>query len=169
MPINYTNAAETTILISEISFKVFEPFAEGHTCSANEAAALNQLLAENLRNNFRRVVAAEIEKAKAEGRDVDIDGLRAKFHTYMLEYEFGGQRRSSDPVEAEARAMATEIAKDLIRAKGFKISDYRGDKLNVIVDKILEAQPQLYDTARQTIENRKQVGAGQLESLSGLL
>ena len=47
------------IIIQGVTFNVPTPYAEGHVLATNEASALNQLLHENLRNNFASKVKAK--------------------------------------------------------------------------------------------------------------
>jgi hypothetical protein len=51
-------------------FKIDTPYTEGHTCTAGEASALNQVRHENLRNNF----AKKVKDAKG-GRHVRPRGV----------------------------------------------------------------------------------------------
>ena len=57
-----TDTNRVAVTIAGAEFTVPAPFAEGHTLTAGEAAALNQLTRENVRNSLdlnrgRRVVA----------------------------------------------------------------------------------------------------------------
>ena len=87
-------------------------YTEGHSITAGEASALNQLLRENLRNNF----ATKLEALKAEGKTQE--EIQAVFTEYASNYQFGVKtiRASSaklSPVEAQARI----IARGLLKAK----------------------------------------------------
>lgn len=115
-----------TITISGKEFQVSEPYAAGHAITEAEAKALNQVRAENIRNNM----ASKVKAAQAtEGRKEDdptLDTIADIIAAYDSEYEFtlasvGGGKRPTDPVEIEA----TKIAKDMFSAwcssKGFTV------------------------------------------------
>ncbi len=109
-----------TIQIAGVNFEAPFKYAEGHVLTAVEAKALNQTRFENLRNNFASTV-----KASVEGKEgaVPQDQLAAKFAEYEAAYDFatpgsGTSTRSLDPIEKEARALATEIVKQAFANKG---------------------------------------------------
>ena len=54
-----------TISTQGVTIEVAEPYAEGHTCTAAEAKALNQVRAENVRNNTRKATMDAIEAASS--------------------------------------------------------------------------------------------------------
>lgn len=166
MPIDFSAATEAPWVIQGYTFTGLEPFKEGHVCSPNEAAALNQLLLENVRNNFRRTVEAAKEAAAANGTEVDTDTLQAELTKYIHSYEFGGSRRSSsDPVEAEAMRLATDMAKDLIRGQGKKIGDYTAEQIRGIAERVLEKVPGVREKARTIVEARQSTGLAQMEGM----
>lgn len=103
------------------------PFAEGHTCTAAEAHALNQILIENTRNNF----AGKFKDA-AEGKEGAVEPTQADFDAYVAEYEFGARRSASgtrtpvDPVEKEAFDMAFNLVKQKLAQVGRSIKEAGG-------------------------------------------
>ena len=50
--------SQKTITIQGVEFTVASPYAEGHTITEAEAKALNQVRAENIRNNCAGLVKA---------------------------------------------------------------------------------------------------------------
>ena len=54
------------ITIAGQTFAVLQPYAEGHTITEAEAKALNQVRAENVRNNMAGKVKAAAEGTAAE-------------------------------------------------------------------------------------------------------
>jgi len=129
-----------------VTVQVPQPYSAGaRELTEGEASALNQIVAENLSNNLR----AQIVKGQQVG-----EGDAATFEPYndttaqklvddyLAEYELGvrrtgtGERQVTDPVEREARKIAREKAKELIKSQGGKPSDY---DLGPIVDAIFEA------------------------------
>lgn len=89
----------TTITIQGYEFDAPSPYAEGHVMLANEASALNQTFAENLRNNFAKTVATAKE-ANGDKLPADvITALHAEFDDYAANYQFGVRRPGEvDPV-----------------------------------------------------------------------
>ena len=55
------------ITIAGQTFAVLQPYAEGHTITEAEAKALNQVRAENVRNNMAGKVKAAAEGTAKEG------------------------------------------------------------------------------------------------------
>lgn len=92
------------ITIAEKIYSIPQPFAEGHVCSANEASVLNQILAENCRNNF----APKVKKDPANAP------TQEEFDKYVAGYNFGVRSiSSSDPVQKEMKAI---VERALIKA-----------------------------------------------------
>lgn len=151
--------ATKTITISGATFEVPQPFAEGHVCTPGEAAGLNQLLAENVRNNMRTKVTNGLDESKPEDAEV----TQADIDAYIAEYEFGvirsgGTRRVVDPVEKEARKIARTKLVEALKAKGRKVSDFEAEQIDGLVDQILEQYPQIMDTAKTIVEQRSELG-----------
>lgn len=129
-----------------VTVQVPQPYSPGtRELTEGEASALNQIVAENLSNNLRARIV--------EGRQVG-EGDNATFEPftdeeaqvvvdeYLAEYELGvrrtgsGEPRVTDPVEREARKIAREKAKALIKEQGGKPADY---DLAPITEAIFEA------------------------------
>lgn len=129
------------ITIQGLIFEVDDKYAEGHSVTANEASALNQTRAENLRNNF----AAKVKEAKdevGEGNelsDKDVATLRAEFTKLVEAYEFGirgGGVRITDPVQKEARRLATERVHTAIKEKYGKLDAVSKDNITNLIDNL---------------------------------
>lgn len=102
-----TSTPRVNVTIKGTSVAVPAPFVAGHTCSENEASALNQLLRENVRNNL----------ATRESLD------QAAVDEYVAQYEFGARRSGGgapalSPVERKARAIAKEKIQAALKARG---------------------------------------------------
>lgn len=137
------------VTIQDTSFTIPAPYSEGHTLTPNEAAALNQLFAENIRNNF----AAKMKKAKEEGKTLGQSDLDA----YAASYEFGvrsGGGPKLDPVEREARALAGDEVKKLLRSKGLKLAELPEGRFDALVDQALAKFPALRERAKQIVAVR---------------
>jgi hypothetical protein len=104
----------TEITIQSQTFTLPQPFTAGHPLTEGEASQMNQLLAENVRNNFAGKIKAQADKPEAERKEF----TQADLDAYVTEYEFGVRRAGNGearltPVEREAR----RIARDTISAK----------------------------------------------------
>lgn len=125
---DYTIAGET--------FSILQPYTEGHVLSANEAATLNQTWSENARNNF----AKRVKDAKEAGT-FDQASLQLSLDDYLESYEFGvrtgGGGRTSDPVAAEALAIAKESVKKALQKKGAILKDYSAKDITDLAKQVL--------------------------------
>lgn len=116
-------AEPKTLTIKDIEFTVSQPFDEGHTCTAAEAKALNQVRKENLGNNFRKRVDEHLTNGTPS-----LDELQSEFAELDASYVFtianvGGGSRRLDPVEREARSIARDIIKAELLKAGRRMSD----------------------------------------------
>lgn len=120
-----TPRAELTIQGTE--FTIPQPFVEGHSVTAGEASALNQLLAENTRNNFAGKMKIRAEKGEAPYTQEDLDA-------YVAEYEFGVRRAGSgearlSPVEREARRIARDRITTALKSRNQKVDKEKMEEL----------------------------------------
>jgi hypothetical protein len=109
MPDINESTPRSSIVIAGETFTVPQPYGAGHVLTSNEASAMNQVFAENVRNNLASKV-----KALKEAGTFASDVFQGTVDDYTNDYEFGqrtGGGRSGDPVQAEAMS----IARDLIR------------------------------------------------------
>ena len=75
------------ITIQGMGFAVPIVYAEGHPLTANQAAALNQVLAENLRNNFASKVK-EAVTAAAKANEIKADSsLSTRFDSKVWSFD----------------------------------------------------------------------------------
>lgn len=133
-----TPEARQAIVIQGYDFTIPAPYAEGHALTANEAAAFNQLYAENIRNNSASRIKAAKEAAEKQGVEFSLDTwmvgegedavtLRASIEDYAAGYEFGARRTSTkepvDPVQREAFRIAKEVVSKQLSDKGIKQKD----------------------------------------------
>lgn len=137
------NTDTKTITVQGIKLDVPQPYDEGHPLTDAEAQALNQVLAENLRNNFATRIRAAKDEAEKAGNTYspDADELQKEMNTYVTEYEFGAKRGGGgsstahlDPVEKEMHNLAKQAIKTAIQAKGIRIKDVPKDKMDELVD-----------------------------------
>jgi hypothetical protein len=159
---------KTDITVQGIALAAPMPYAEGHVLTPNEAAAVNQLLHENLRNNFANVV----KKAKEAG-NVDQAALQAEFDKYIEGYEFGVRRtgtggtRIVDPVEREANKIAKTKVKEALRAKNIKLDTVAKEKFDALVAQ-LSSRAEIVQAAKEIVEARSKATGGKAVSLDDL-
>lgn len=168
-----TAAASTAkdITIQGVVFTVTQPYAEGHTCSAAEAAALNQTRSENIRNNK----AGDVKKAKTEAgegnelaKDV-LTSLAQAVAEYDTNYIFslasiGGGRQVRDPIQAEANKIAKAYIAGEMKKKGKKLAELDKDKLAANIIKVA-ALPEVQKAAKDAVKARSNVGEASLVDL----
>lgn len=141
-------------------FKVYTPYAVGHTLTENEAASLNQTFVENIRNNFAKTV-----KTHKEAGTLDEAGLQTALNDYMATYEFGTRKgRASglstprvklDPITSRAVELAREAVRAAIRAAGGNPKDYSGGDISARAKKAVDENPRFKETAERQLEDEK--------------
>jgi hypothetical protein len=157
------------ITIQQTPFRVPMRYAAGHTLNDNEAAALNQTLHENLRN----IWAPKVKSGLANGETPET--LQAKFDTYAAEYQFGRRRAprggssGPDPVPTIALAMAKDIVRKAVKAKGL---GWPTSKISVAAKQLLDRQgPEgaLIQTARARAEAERAAGEAAMAEVGAVL
>lgn len=145
--------AETKeITIAGTVFPVTQPYAAGHVLTEAEAKALNQVRAENVRNN----TASAVKKAAEEGKAAD--EIAKIVADYDASYEFNvrtaGPARVVDPLERECRAIAKALLMQKLKDNGVKAKDQDKEELEA---KIAEwaRHPKVVAAAKKALESRK--------------
>lgn len=130
------------IIIKKVEYTIAQPFAEGHVCTANEANALNQLLAENVRNNF----APKVEKSEVAPTQEDLD-------SYVAGYQFGVRSvSSSDPVEKVMRQLVERKLIEALKARGKNKSSLSSEEFKNAIDAAVEKNRDvLYAKAKEIV------------------
>lgn len=112
-------------LIDGESFSISQPYEPGHVLTEAEAKTLNQTRSENIGNNLRSAVkdAKEARDNPEKPDSTAFDGLIALVAKYDQDYNFsmgggGGSTRKLDPIEREAKSLATEYIKADLAKKG---------------------------------------------------
>ena len=110
----------------------------------NEAAVMNQVLSENVRNN----IAPKIKKGEEVNQEI-ID-------KYVAGYEFGIRSIStSDPVQKEIRRIAEDALGKKLASKGMSKAKLTKEQYGEMVDSIIQNNyDALYNRAIQVIEIR---------------
>ena len=142
----------------------FSSIAEKYSVSATGLAnGMNQLLAENIRNNFAK-------RVKDAGDSPDVEKLQAELDTYIGEYEFGVRRsgggRAGNPVEKEAMEIARNKVKSALQEKGHKLSDISSARITELATEALAKHPEWTKAAETVVKQREAVADIQLEELS---
>ena len=130
-----SSTPKTLATIAGVTVNVPQPFTEGYQLTANEAAAMNQLLTENLRNN----IAGRAKKAKDENKTFD---MQAELDAYAASYQFGARSvgfRATDPVEREMQSMARKKIEEALKAKGIKLKTVADDQWTSLIGQYIDA------------------------------
>ena len=160
----------TQITVQGLTFEAPQPYKAGvRELTEGEASALNQTLAENLRNNFAPHVKKAVEefrKANGLAEDADIgvdqldhDSLSEAFDKYADEYEFGirrvggGVRAPANPVEREAVRIATGKVREALKKKGLKLDSVSKEKMAEFVKHVLEKYPDIREEAKRRVDS----------------
>ena len=155
------------ITIQGLPFEVSQPYKEGHPITAGEASQLNQVRAENIRNNFAGTIKAAIDayrKANSLAEDADVpvtnldkDDLDDRLAKYDDEYVMGvrggpsGPRLPVDPVQREAWRKALEKVKLALKKKNIAISSVPKEKMDDYVTGVLAKYPEITEEARRYV------------------
>jgi hypothetical protein len=157
-------------------FSIASPYKEGYQLKANEAAAMNQLLAENIRNNMASTIRdaklkahgwtdEQIKAAKAEQTGPlmeiinlsaeQVSELQAQIDEYVAGYEFGvrsGTRK--DPLEREMEGIAKAILDEALRNAGkqpSKLFKENRTKYDALLNRILTENAEEIESRAKTI------------------
>lgn len=182
--VDISEGGRQKLVIQGSTFEIDSPYREGYVLKPNEAAAMNQLLAENVRNNLASLVRVAklkqagkteewIKAAKAEQSGPVVEktsltpethaDLQAQIDEYVASYEFGIRSgRTKDPFEREVenvgKAILDEALKDAGRSptKLFKDDRARYDALLTRV--ITENREEIERRARAIMEQKSGLG-----------
>lgn len=154
------------IRIKGYTFQLSAPFVEGTVLTKAEAQALNDLRAENIQNNIRRMISDATARLP-EGEllpQAELDELQSKLTQYDLSYQFVEKhqpRPRIGDIEAEARAVAKERAEAELRQLGTEAGE--GELEQMISE--MERLPAVLEEARQRVSARRLAIAGSLSDL----
>lgn len=164
-----TAGAQPSITIQGMSFVVPTPYAEGHALNAAEASTLNQVLSENLRNNFAGTVKKAVEKAAADGAPLDEAALQTQFAEYAAAYEFHGRRAgraSVDPVTRAAQALAKGAIMAALKKNKIDPKTLAEGKMDELIAGLLAKDSSFMDEAKRRVDAAKSLA---IEGLEGVL
>ena len=157
-----TNAATQSfstqsIAIDGLAFTAPAPFYEGHSLSSAEANVLNQVFAENLRNNFRKKISDAKAKAQKDGVAFEgelVNALASEFTTYAQSYEFAGKRQTrtpTDPVEKETIKLARDRLREHFKQKNFDIKSLAEGQFDKLVTDLIARKPEIRERAKERV------------------
>ena len=168
MPEITEQTARVEITIAGETFSVPQPYSAGDVLNANEASALNQTYAENIRNNL----ASKVKEQKEAG-SFEHDVFQGQVDDYVSGYEFGvrtGGGRTGDPVQQEAMAIARDaVRRSLAKRPDVKLSDVPASKITELAKGVLArgdaTSEKIMATARARVEASAGITDVQLDSL----
>lgn len=150
------------ITVQGVTVQVTAPYAEGHQCTAAEAKALNQVRAENVRNNTAKQIK-DLKEELGEDSPELTKQAAALVDEYDKNYEFtlasvGGGRAAMSPVEKEARSIARDFIGSQLREQGITQKAYlEANGPDAIKNKIAEfaEHPKIVEMAQKAIKERE--------------
>lgn len=160
------------ITIAGVSFMVLQPYVAGHVVTEAEAKALNQVRAENIRNNCASKVKAAAEGTAKEGEPT-ADTIEAYVREYDENYQFtlasvGGGKRPTDPVEVEAMRIARDLFSAYASSKKLTvkaIKEAKGEEwVNAKLAELAE-RPENVKEAKRRVDARNKSAEAALEGL----
>lgn len=162
-----------TLTIQGHQFSAPAPYSAGDVLTDNEAKVMNQVLGENLRNNF----ASNVRKAKESagvGADGELDtaalaALQDEFNLYAEKYEFAGARAPRapvNPVGREAHKIARECVVKALQGKGYKLKDLQEGQMDELIEQTIAANAWIGEEAARRLSASKSVALDALASLA---
>lgn len=153
-----------TITVQGVSVDVKAPYEAGHTITDAEAKALNQVRAENVRNNTAKAVKELLDAANG-----DVAAVQTKAQelvaAYDAAYEFtlasvGGGRKPADPLEKAARDIARDWIVGKIKDAGMTQKEYLEkngeDSIKAKIEE-LSGHPKIIEAAKKALAQRQKM------------
>jgi len=157
----------TMIRVKQHDFHLPCRFATGHVCTEAEAAALQQMFAENIRNN----IDSWVHKAIAQsGRRIltqaQHDDLQARVWDYASEYQFKVRAAPKATARTPVEQAIDELAmnKALTEAQLTGVSSEDTDTIALLLEKH-RRDPHLVERARDMVEQWQEVAAEAVKDL----
>lgn len=155
--------------IGPYSFSLSSPYSPGHCLTAAEAAALNSLRAENIRNTLRRWVELEQRTAGPKGllSPAQLARLQSKLDSYSENYQFGRLSEGAKPPKGLAEEIilvAEEWLAAQCRQQGAELLDLPNRQ--ELIDEISE-KSEVQLEARKRLSARQTVALSVLDELTG--
>lgn len=154
-------ATTRSIRFKGYTFAISEPYTEGHSLTAGEAKALNDLRTENIGNNFRSKVNDQIAQLEPGGLLLQhvLDHLAVELAEYDSTYKFSekGTRTKLGDIEREIIAVARERA-------AAQAGEVALEDLAELVESF-KSLPAVREEARSRVAARRSALSGGMESL----
>jgi hypothetical protein len=156
------------INIRSVSLSVPEPFQPGHRLTAEEAAALNHLRAEQIKSNMRRAVDIELHRSPAIHGGLDASQLirlqaRVDFLSKLHTFKFSCPDAARSNLRVEALRVAEERLEQSCRLHDSEMP--RGQELEQVLEQ-WTAKPEVIDEARMRLAEKQRVAIQALEELA---
>lgn len=154
-----------SLIISSVEFSAPLKYSEGHTLSANEAAALNALFHKEVSEKMKRKVA-DAQKASPGGLSPEsLQSLHSTFAAICAEHDFAPKTPTNtfDPVETEAIKLALPSVKKALLKKGIDLSSLSPDKLQSLTLQAINRYPSFREEAKRRVENLRAIAGKVLE------
>ena len=154
------------ITIAGVAFTLSAPYAAGQTMTDAEAAALNQVRAENIGNNVRKAIDAA-KVADADGnKSVPPDAMQTLLALVAqkdAEYVFNMasarvSKAIASPLEKECLALAKAKLTQMLAAAGTSAKDYGKDRAEAKIAEIA-VHPEVVKLAQRNLDARAKAGA----------
>jgi hypothetical protein len=152
------------IRIQQHDFFIDQRYNAGHVLSEGEAQALNQIFAENIRNNVFAWVTRTMEESKSQLLTLEQhNDLQSKIARYAEAYRFRTRerRRPPSPIEAAADEIALQDAEIEGQQRGFPL-DSQEVRLRYLQ---LRTDPVVVERARQLVIQRQAFADGTLKDM----
>jgi hypothetical protein len=151
-----------SITIQGFEFIAPAPYAEGHPLTEKEAAVLNRTYAENLGNNFRKVV-----KAAKDAGTASLEALQDAFTTYAETYNFAVKRARIvlDPVKKEEHKLAKAKITERLREKNVDLKTVSAEQMSAWVEALCAKDPTIREEAERRIAAAKSIASDVLDDL----
>ena len=161
--ITETTPRETYTIDGE-TYSIPAPYKTGDVLTAGEASQLNQVYAENIRNNMAAKSKAQKE---SDPPTWNHDIFQGTIDDYCETYEMGvrtGGGRSGDPVMVEAMEMSRKLVREAIQKQGHKLADVPAKRISELAKGILDSgkYPQIMETAKAKVAAAAGLGAIEL-------
>lgn len=155
-----------TIRIRGYQFSVKAPYSEGDPMGEAEVLQLNDLRADNIRNNMTKPVLEEIASLPADAMlsPAQVLVLQAKITAYDDKYALQLKHQARPRVgqiEAEAKAIAEERLDTQLREVGLAVP---AEEYAVMLREMI-ALESVQTLARERVQTKRQVLSGSLEDL----
>jgi hypothetical protein len=149
-------ADKQTITGKGYELNVPAPFTEGHELRQVEADQLNQVYAENIRNNITGKIKRHYEQ---HNEYPSAEQVQQWVDEYVPTYDFGRQGSGGpkmSPVERQALSLARDAVKKKIRQReDLDLNSYSKEDIEGFAKQAIEQYPELTERAKQIVEAKQ--------------